>query len=206
MAQVWVVDRRKISRTCDLKRPQLHTLFLQLKALEVDSGNLIFARVQHRMSHAILLLCTALCQRGKKASICGASEQCTLARPTIPNLLQLSHSLVARLCRISGAHMTVSTAKLIKRVLQEPVAFRGCSFASSCSDMMRYVRYASYGFYPYLRILGFYSHADKVFIEEQISQEGLHCPDAACCVVCSAFVEVEPLLARHQRKESGDVV
>ena len=123
-----------------------------------------------------------------------------------PNLLQLSHSFVARLCRISRLHMTVSTAKLIKRVLQEPVAFRGCSFASSCSDMIRYDRYARYGFYPYLRILGFYSHADKVFIEEQISQEGLHCPDTACCVVCSAFVEVEPLLARHQRKESGDVV
>ena len=51
------------------------------KALEIDSGNLIFAWVQHRMFHAILLLCTALCQRSKKVSICGASEQCTLPRP-----------------------------------------------------------------------------------------------------------------------------
>ena len=40
------------------------SLFLQQKTLEIDSGNLIFARVQH--IYAILLLCTALCQRGQK--------------------------------------------------------------------------------------------------------------------------------------------
>ena len=37
-----------------------------------------------------------------------------------PNLLHLSHTFVARLCRISRLQMTVSTAKLIKRLLQEP--------------------------------------------------------------------------------------
>ena len=47
-------------------------LFLRQKALEVDSRNLIFAWVQHRMSQAILLLCMALCQRGKKVYICSA--------------------------------------------------------------------------------------------------------------------------------------
>ena len=40
------------------------SLFLQQKTLEIDSGNLIFARVQH--IYATLLLCTALCQRGQK--------------------------------------------------------------------------------------------------------------------------------------------
>ena len=121
-----------------------------------------------------------------------------------PNLLQLSHTFVARLCRISRLQMTVSTAKLIKRVLQEPVAFKGCSFASSCWDMTRYDRPARYTFYPYQRIWGFlHIHADKLFIEEQISRECLHCPDAACSVVCSAFGEV--LLEGHPKKESRDV-
>ena len=72
MAQLWVVDRQKIGRACDLEKPQLPTLFLQQKALEVDSRNMMFAWVQHRMSHAILLLCMALCQRGKKVYICSA--------------------------------------------------------------------------------------------------------------------------------------
>ena len=127
----------------------------------------------------------------------------TIAGP--PNLLHLSHTFVARLCRISRLQMTVSTAKLIKRVLQEPVAFKGCSFASSCWDMTRYDRPARYTFYPYQQLLGFlHIHADKLFIEEQISRECLHCPDAACSVVCSAFGEV--LLEGHPRKESRDVV
>ena len=47
-------------------------MFLQQKALEIDSRNLIFAWVQERMSHAILLLCTAVCQRRKKVYICSA--------------------------------------------------------------------------------------------------------------------------------------
>ena len=47
----------------------------------------------------------------------------TLAGP--PNLLQLSHTFAARLCRISRLQMTVSTTKWIKRVLQEPVATSG---------------------------------------------------------------------------------
>ena len=101
----------------------------------------------------------------------------TIAGP--PNLLQLSHTFVARLCRISRLQPSVSPAKLIKRVLQEPVAFKGCSFASSCWDMTRYDRPARYTFYPYQRLSG--------FLEEQISRECLHCPDAACCVVCSAL-------------------
>ena len=55
----------------DLQKPW-PPLFLRQKALEVDSRNLIFAWVQHRMSHAILLLCTAVCQRGKKVYICSS--------------------------------------------------------------------------------------------------------------------------------------
>ena len=47
-----------------------------------------------------------------------------------PNLLQLSHTFVARLCRISRLRMTVSTTKLIKRVLQEPVATSGNQWPS----------------------------------------------------------------------------
>ena len=129
----------------------------------------------------------------------------TIAGP--PNLLHLSHIFVARLCRISRLQPSVSTAKLIKRILQEPAAFKGCSFASSCWDMTRYDRPARYTFYPYQRLWGFlHIHANKIFIEEQISRECLHCPDAACCVSCSAFVEVEPLLGGHPRKESRDVV
>eukprot|EP00435_Cladocopium_sp_Y103_P040143 s1043_g10.t2 len=50
--------------------PDLHIpsspRFFQQKALELASYNLIFAWVQHRMLHALLLLSTALCQRGKK--------------------------------------------------------------------------------------------------------------------------------------------
>ena len=126
----------------------------------------------------------------------------TIAGP--PNLLHLSHTFVARLCRISRLQPSVSTAK---RVLQDPVAFKGCSFASSCWDMTRYDRPARYTFYPYQRLWGFlHIRAHNFFIEEQISQECLYCPDAACCVVCSAFVEVEPLLEGHPRKESRDVV
>ena len=127
----------------------------------------------------------------------------TIAGP--PNLLQLSHTFVARLCRISRLQPSVSTAKLIKRVLQEPAAFKGCSFASSCWDMTRYDRPARYTFYPYQRLWGFlHIRAHNFFIEEQISQECLYCPDAACSVVCSAFGEV--LLEGHPRKESRDVV
>ena len=101
---------------------------------------------------------------------------------------------------------SVSPAKLIKRVLQEPVAFKGSSFARSCWDTTRYDRPVRDTFCPRQQLLGFlHVHEDKI-MEEQISRECLHCPDAACCVVRSAFVEVEPLLARHQRKESGDVV
>ena len=55
----------------DLQKPW-PSMFLQEKALEIDSRNLIFASVQHRMSHAILLLCSALCQKGKKVYICSA--------------------------------------------------------------------------------------------------------------------------------------
>ena len=55
----------------DLQKPW-PSMFLQEKALAIDSRNLIFASVQHRMSHAILLLCSALCQKGKKVYICSA--------------------------------------------------------------------------------------------------------------------------------------
>ena len=127
----------------------------------------------------------------------------TLAGP--PNLLQLSHTFVARLCRISRLQPSVSTAKLIKRVLQEPVAFKGCSFASSCWDTTRYDRCARYAFCPDKRLFGFlHIHRHTIFMEEQILQECLHCPDAACCVVCSTFAEVEPLLEGHPREESRD--
>ena len=55
----------------DLQIPWL-PMFLRQKALEVDSRNLMFDWVQRRMSHAILLLCRALCQKGKKVYICSA--------------------------------------------------------------------------------------------------------------------------------------
>ena len=55
-----------ISTARNLQEPRFPTLFLQQKTLEIDSRNLIFAWVQHRMLHAILLLSTVSCQRGKK--------------------------------------------------------------------------------------------------------------------------------------------
>ena len=51
---------------------QIPWLPMQQKTLEVDSRNLMFDWVQRRMSHAILLLCRALCQKGKKVYICSA--------------------------------------------------------------------------------------------------------------------------------------
>ena len=197
MAQVWVVDCRKISTACDLKTPQPHTLFLQQKTSEVDSRSVMFAWVEHRMSHAMLLLCTAVCQRGKIFLHwqCMRAVHVAPALAGPPNLIHLSHTFVARLCRISRLQPSVSTGKLIKRVLQEPVVFKGCSFASSCWDMTRYDRPARYTFYTYQGLLGFL-HIHK----EHISQECLYCPDAACYVECSAFAEV--LFAEHLGKES----
>ena len=58
----------------------------------------------------------------------------TIAGP--PNLLQLSHTFVARLCRISRLRMTVSTTKLIKRVLQEPVATSGLQGLFLCKQLL----------------------------------------------------------------------
>ena len=53
-----------------------------------------------------------------------------------PNLLQLSHTFAARLCRISRLQMTVSTTKLIKRVLQEPVATSGLQRLFLCKQLL----------------------------------------------------------------------
>ena len=58
----------------------------------------------------------------------------TIAGP--PNLLHLSHTFVARLCRISRLQPSVSTAKLIKRVLQEPVATSGLQGLFLCKQLL----------------------------------------------------------------------
>ena len=137
-----------------------------------------------------------------ESSACCA-DTCRASKP----VAIVTHSCGKTLSRNSCVQPSVSTAKLLKRVLQEPVAFKGCSFASSCWDTTRYDRCARYAFCPDKRLFGFlHIHRHTIFMEEQILQECLHCPDAACCVVCSTFAEVEPLLEGHPREESRTVV